>query len=273
MSYSIDTTQFVDKALNFGQINAVRYNLDNPTTIQDKLMWLNIYDTDPLKTKCADKILLHEHCKDILGTDLCIPIIAIYNNAGEIKFDELPDSFVIKCNHGSGMNIIVRDKAKIDQVHTRATLNKWLNTNFAFQNGFESHYNDIQRRIFVEQYMTDGHGDSLHDYKFWCFNGEPKIYTINSGNGHGDIMYYNMNDEEMNLYGVPHHDEYKKPRTFDKMVEYARKLSKQFKFVRVDFYEIDGKIYLGELTFTPGACVFKYKNPADNIKIGKMLAL
>jgi len=114
---------------------------------------------------------------------------------------------------------------------------------------------------------------SLFDYKFWCFNGEPKMYTINDGNGHGDIMYYTIDGQEFNLYNVPKHNDYAKPKQFDKMVEYAKILSKPFKFVRVDFYEINDEVYLGELTFTPGANYFRYKNPTDEIKVGNMLEL
>lgn len=271
--YSFDPTQFIEKALRFGKGNGVKFNLDDPKTIQDKLMWLNIYEPDTLKTFCADKIKLHEYCKDVLGKDICIPIIKTYDDVSQIDLDELPKKFVIKCNHGSGMNAIVHDKDAINGPALASMLNKWMNTNFALQNGFEAHYNDIPRKIFVEEYMEDGHGDSLHDYKFWCFNGEPKFYTINGGNGHGDIMYYKMNGAEWNLYGVPHHDEYQKPKKFAEMKKFAKLLAAPFKFVRVDFYEINGQTYLGEMTFTPGACVFKYKDPADSIKIGKMLKL
>lgn len=120
--------------------------------------------------------------------------------------------------------------------------------------------------------MDDGHS-SLHDYKFWCFNGEPKMYTINDGHGHGDIMYYRMDDSIWNLYQVPVNPDYKKPLNFSQMVEYAKLLSEPFKFVRVDFYEINNTVYLGELTFTPGAYHFKYKDPADNLKVGDLLEI
>lgn len=170
------------------------------------------------------------------------------------------------------MNIIVKDKTQMNREKTISRLDRWMKTNFAFQNGVEIHYHDIERKILVEQFMNDGHA-TLHDYKFWCFNNEPKMYTINDGNGHGDIMYYRMDDTEWNLYNVAHHPEYKKPKNFNLMVEYAKLLSKPFKFVRVDFYEIDDKVYLGEMTFTPGAYHFKYKNPEDNLNVGNLLEL
>ena len=247
-------------------------NIDNPRTIQDKINWLKVNDLSPLKTDCADKVKVHEYCKEKLGKDICIPIIKTYNSSKEINWDELPNKFVIKCNHGSGMNIIVKDKTKLDKNDCIAKLNKWMLTDFAFSNGYELQYHNIQRKIFVEEYKNDGH-ETLHDYKFWCFNGEPKIWTINDGNGHGDIMYYSMDGKEMNLYGVKHHDEYTKPSKFDEMIEYSKKLSEPFKFVRVDFYEVSGIVYLGELTFTPGSGFFSYKNRSDSVKVGDLLDL
>ena len=114
LSYSIDTTKYIDRMLTFCKNQGLNINLDNPQTIQDKLCWLNIYDTNPLKVKCADKIKIHDYCKDVLGEDICVPIIKVYNNVSEINWDELPNQFVMKCNHGSGMNYIVKDKNDID---------------------------------------------------------------------------------------------------------------------------------------------------------------
>ena len=116
MEYSIDTEKYIDKMISFvKRVSGLDINLKNPVTIQDKLCWLNIYEPMKLKTKCADKLLLHEYCKEMLGVDLCVPVIKVYNNTSEINWDELPDKFVIKCNHGSGMNIIVKDKSKLDR--------------------------------------------------------------------------------------------------------------------------------------------------------------
>ena len=269
-NYSIDTTKYIGKMLDFSRLNGIIIDLNNPKTIQDKLSWLNIYDTNPLKTKCADKIKLREYCKDVLGEDICVPIIKVYNNVSEINWDELPNQFVMKCNHGSGMNIICTDKSKLNKVDAINKLNRWMKDDFAFRNGFEAHYHDIEHKIFVETIL--GNGDIM-DYKFWCFNGEPKLWTINNGNGHGDIMYYYMDGSKCNLYGVKDNESYQKPRRFQEMVNYANLLSNRFKFVRVDFYEIDGRVFLGELTFTPGAMTFKYKNDDDNIKVGSLLKL
>ena len=239
-------------------------NLDNPKTIQDKINWMKLFDSTPLKTKCADKVLVHEYCKEKLGEDICIPIIKTYDKAEDIKWDELPEQFVIKCNHGSGMNIIVREKKKLDKGAARAKLAKWMKHDFSFDNGYEMHYHDIKRKILVEKFMSDGHKD-LVDFKIFCFHGEPKMCLVigNRTDKKGNYRnYYDMDFNFMNLSKTVHRNNPKirdkKPEHFEEMKEYAKKLSEDFKFVRVDFYEIDGKVYLGELTFTPAAGLFNY---------------
>lgn len=275
MPYSINPTDYIQRAVQFCAAQGVKIDLENPRTIQDKLMWLNIYEPNKLKCVCADKLRLRDYCLSVIGKDLCIPLIGIYNKV--INFGGLPNQFVLKCNHGSGMNIIVKDKSSLDEKAAINQLNEWLKRDFAFQNGFEAHYHDIQRRAFVERYMLDGN-ETLYDYKFWCFNGKPKFYTINDGNGHGPwMLFYDMEQNKMQLKRVDYIGEPNspvvQPSMFSEMAEFAQKLSKPFKYVRVDFYEIEDKVYLGEMTFTPGACAFRYVNPEDEIKVGDMLNL
>jgi hypothetical protein len=278
MKYTIDTTKYIDKLLGFCKKHGLDINLDKPITIQDKLCWLDIYDTDPLKVKCADKIKIHEYCVEKLGKDICIPIIGIYNTTDDIDWKSLPNSFVAKCNHGSGMNIIVSDKTKLDVKDAINKLNTWMRRDFAFQNGFEAHYHDIEKKIFIEQYMNDGHKD-LIDYKILCFNGKPKFIQVIGGRNES-TRHLNYYDENFNFVDICRLDfknnpniKDNKPKNLNEMFELAEKLSQPFKFVRVDFYEIEGKVYLGELTFTPGAMIFKYKNKEDNIKMGNYLKL
>lgn len=254
-------------------------NIDfrSPKTIQDKINWLKLYDSTPLKTKCADKIQLHDYCKEKIGKDLCIPILKIYNSVNEINWNELPSSFVMKCNHGSGMNIIVKDKSKLNIERTKASLNRFMKDDFAFHVSYEMHYHDIPHKIFVEEYKCDEkQQSSLLDYKFWCFNGVPKFYTINDGNGHGSMASFHMDGSpfnEITRTDFRKAGNFSKPINFDQMVEYSKILSRDFKFVRVDFYEIKGQLYLGELTFTPGAGMFKYVNSAYDRIVGDMLNL
>jgi len=269
--------EYKEKLIAIGKRAGLNLDLDNPKTIQDKINWLKLYDSTPLKTKCADKILVHDYCKEKVGIDLCIPILRIYNNVNEINWAELPDAFVIKCNHGSGMNIIVKDKSKLDIKDAEAKLTRFMKDDFAFHVGYEMHYHDIPHKIFVEEYKEDEkQKNSLLDYKFWCFNGVPKFMTVNDGHGHGTMSYYDTDFNKLDIERTdfrPMKDEQQKPVNFDKMVEYSKLLSKDFKFVRVDFYEVSGKLYLGELTFTPGAGFFKYKKEEYNKIFGDWIDL
>ena len=184
----------------------------------------------------------------------------------------------MKCNHGSGMNIIVTDKSKLNIKKTKDKLQSWLSTDFAFKNGYEMQYHKIERKIYAEKYMNDGKAD-LTDYKFLCFNGEPKFCQVinDRNNEKRHLNYYDMNFKFIDISRIdfPNNPKLidKKPKTFELMKEYAKKLSSDFKFVRVDFYEINGKVYLGELTFTPGAGRIAYKNPLHESYLGDMLDL
>ena len=252
-------------------------NIENPVTIQDKIAWLIVYDSTPLKTKCADKVLLHEYCKEKLGEDICVPLLKTWDSVDDIKWYQCPMQFVVKCNHGSGMNIIVKDKTRMNLDETEDKLREWMSTDFAMKVNCEMHYHDIPRKIMVEKLLVDDkQQNSLFDYKFWCFNGNPKFMTVTDGLGHGTMDFYDMSYNLIDLARIdfkPMKEKVQKPLNFEKMVEYAKKLSEDFKFVRVDFYEVDGKLYLGELTFTPGAGLFRYTKHEDEVKVGEMLKL
>ena len=248
-------------------------NVLNPVTIQDKLNWLMLHDSTPLKGICADKVRVREYVKDVLGEDICVPLLKVYDKPEDIRLEDLPDKFVMKANHGFNMNIICKDKSTFNLAKRLPEIKKWMHTNFGVESG-QAQYAYITPKIAVEKLLEDeNQRDSLYDYKFWCFNGVPKLWTINDGHGHGDIMYYDMDGNPEDLYGVGTVEKYERPAGFDKMVEYAKKLAKPFPFVRVDFYEVAGRIYLGELTFTPGNGKFRYKNKEDDVRVGNMLKL
>ena len=262
-----------DKVKNqFKQLMGYEPNLDNPKTICEKLNWMKIYDSTFLKTYCADKLLVQDYVKSKLGIDLSIPVLGVYNKFEEIDFSKLPKNYVIKCNHGSGMNIIVKN-GNINKLEAKQKLDKWMKTDYLHL--YEFHYKPIQKKIFIEEYKDNG-VDGLIDYKFWCFNGEPKFYGVNAGHGHGAINYYNIDGTDFMYqrsdYSANKNAAWEKPKNFEKMIEYSKKLSEDFKFVRVDFYEINDKIYLGELTFIPGGGYIKYNGNGDE-EIGKMLDL
>lgn len=232
----------------------------------------------PNKTLCADKIKVHEYCKTVLGKDICIPIIRIYNSIDEINLSVLPQSFVIKANHGCGYNLIVKNKSAIDENYVKMLASKWINDDFSrYQH--EMQYKLIPHKIFAEQFMFDGHADSLTDYKFLCFNGKPTYCQVinDRHNSKRRLNYYDMDFNFVDICRLefPNNKQQldSKPKKWEEMKSIAQKLSSNFDFVRVDLYEINGVVYLGEMTFTPGAGLIRYKNPNDDIRLGKLLKL
>lgn len=253
------------------------YNDSNINTIQDKLNWLIIHESPEYKAKIVDKILLHEYSKKLLGKDICVPIIKIYNNTDELNLNELPNKFVLKYNHGSSMNIICNNKSNFNINDAKKLLNQWKNINYGLK-GFEYQYLNVKRKFFVEKYLSD----DIKDYKIYCFNGEPKFIRVqkNLSDNSGKINnYYNLdwtlNEIETNL---PHYFrkpeiKFKKPKNLKLMLQYAKKLSKEFAFVRVDLYEIEDIVYLGELTFTPFNIRMNYKDNNQSLWLGSFLDL
>lgn len=250
-------------------------DLKNPKTLTDKFQWLKIHDSTFLKAFCADKVTLRDYCKIKLGQDLCIPILAVYDRPEQIDWDSLPGQFVIKCNHGSGFNIIVKDKKLVDKRKIVATLNKWLRVDYGSLS-LELYYNLIPRKVFIEKFELIG-GKSLADYKFWCFNGVPKFFTINYDYGHGNFNHYDLNGNLLPISRKDFPADFKRhdtmPASLNAMISFAEKLAADFLFVRVDFYEIKGRPVLGELTFIPGAGRMVYEDPTTNLKLGQLLKL
>lgn len=254
------------------------FNLDDPKTIEDKITWIKIFDCTDLKTKCADKIELHNYCINKLGVDLCVPIIKIYRDVNEINLDELPDSFVLKCNHGSGWNIVVKNKSNLNLSDAKSKLKRWLSLDYS-NIGNELQYHNILPKCYVEKYIGNGI-DDIKDYKFLCFNGEPKYCQIISDRNDKKLKrlnYYDMNFNFCNISQKHFHNNPSmkdtKPQNYDKMIKYAKILSNDFNFVRVDFYEVNGQIYLGELTFTPANGNFYHTDYDIDIELGSLLKL
>ena len=254
-----------------------KYNDSNVTTIQDKLNWLIVHENPEYKAIIVDKILLHEYSLKILGKDICVPIIKIYNTSDEIDFNELPDKFALKCNHGCGMNILCNNKSRLNITDAKSKLDKWMNINYALKS-FEFQYLHVKKKIFAENYLVD----DVNDYKIYCFNGKPKFIRVQKylPDHSGKINnYYNLdwtlNEIETGLKGFYRRPdvEFEKPKNLDLMLEYSEKLSSEFVFVRVDLYDINGTVYLGEMTFTPSNCGFDCKDYNQSLYLGNMLDL
>lgn len=247
-------------------------NLTEPKLFTEKIQWLKIYDSTFLKSYCADKINVHEYCKEKLGKDICIPILSTFHDVNEIDFSKLPNKCVIKCNHGSGMNIIIPDKNKLNISGVKSKLQRWLSTNFAFSNGYELHYSPIKRMIMIEPFLKN-----LTDIKFFCFNGKVKFIQIDKHFTENRLNFYDCEWKPLTwLSNTSYPADYskidEKPEKLNEMIKIAEKLAADFKFVRVDLYDYAGEILLGELTFTPGSGKIHYAGDGD-IKLGKMLDL
>lgn len=248
------------------------YNESNLLTFEDKLNWLVIHDTNRLKGKCSDKILLHRFSKKKLGKDICNKILKVYNNVQEINLKKLPNQFVLKTNHGSGFNIIVENKTNFNLINAQIQLKNWMNIDYG-KMGAEFHYSFINRKIFVEEYI----GKDLKNYKFLCYNGKPKYVYVSIKEGNN--KYRNFYDMEWNFINFsclsqPHPVyQYPKPKLFQLMKEYAKRLSEDFKFVRVDLYELKNEVKLGELTFIPMNSYFYCKNKQHEIELGKEIEI
>lgn len=257
----------------FLKYNKHELNLDYPTTFNEKIQWMKLYASTPIKTVLADKYLVRQWIKDTIGEEYLIPILGVYDKYEDINFDTLPEQFVIKCNHGCGYNIIVKDKNELDKEATKQKLNKWMSENFAFKCGFELHYKNIKPKIIIEKYMEDESGE-LQDYKFMCFNGKTKLILLDSNrySGHKRNVY-NENWELQNFSDFPNNPhKIAKPSNLEKLKELAHILSKEFNFARIDFYIVNGSIYFGEITFTPASGNLKFPHSIDK-ELGSLIKL
>lgn len=238
-------------------------DFDNPITFTQKQQWLSLYDQNPNKTILSDKYLVRRHVSKILGDEYLVPLISIdgidfFTDARDIDFSKLPNQFVLKCNHGSHMNIIVKDKASLkarDVWKIKRQLNKWLNIDYTFVTCLELQYHLISRGIIIEEYLSD-FNDDLPDYKILCFSGVPKYIWIdvNRFKNHTRTMFNIDGSIAPFAMGEIRPDEkVKVPTQINEIVRLAKKLCDDYAFVRVDFYCLKGKIYFGELTFSSGA--------------------
>lgn len=231
-------------------------NWDNLQTYTEKMQWEKIYDKNPMKTVLADKYRVREWIENKIGNDYLIPLIGVWDSFDDIDFNSLPDQFVLKTNHGTGTNLIVKDKEKLNIKRTKIMFDDWMKIDYAFTNSLQLHYRKIPRKIIAEKYLETDLGE-LQDYKFLCFDGKPYFCWVDLGRfSKHTRTVFNMKWElqpwTQATYGIASH-EIPKPKNFDKMVEIATILSKGFSHVRVDLYNVDGKIYFGEMTFTNGS--------------------
>ena len=253
-------------------------NIKDPQNYNEKIQWLKLYDSTPIKTRLADKYLVRDWIKEKIGEEYLIPLLGVYDRFEEINFDKLPKQFVIKCNHGCGYNIIVKDKSQLDLIETKANLDKWMKENFAFKAGFEMHYRDIKPKIIIEKFIENKGTNDLYDYKFWCFNGKVEyIQFLSERNLDGlKMAFYDRNWVKQDfVYSYPlDKKNMPRPDNLDLMITLVEKLAQDFSHVRVDFYRLnDGKLYFGEMTFTSASGTCKWTDERINQYFGSLIKL
>lgn len=251
-------------------IKKEKLNLKKPKKFNEKLMYLKLYDYNHNKQvfKCADKYCMREYVTRKLGNENnLVKLYGVYNKAEEIEWDKFPNKFVIKCTHGCGFNIVCTDKEKFDTTLAEKKLNKWLKTKFGYKTA-ETHYTHIKPKIICEKFI-ESQSTLPVDYKFYCFDGIAKVVLVCSDRDtNRKADFFDMDWKELKLRDnntntTNAQTKLKKPDSFSKMIEYAEILSKDFKFVRVDFYEENDKPIISELTFTPAACLGYYSKEGD----------
>lgn len=251
-------------------------NLKNPKTYNEKLNWLKLHDRNPLYTTLVDKCEVKDYVSKIIGEEYIIPTLGVWEHFDDIDFDKLPNQFVLKCTHDSEGLIIVKDKHNFDKTVAKKKLEKALIQNFYYI-GREWPYKNVKPRIIAERYMEDHTDNELRDYKFFCFDGEPKLMFVASDRSSGNVKfdYFDMGFNHIDLQQKYPNSEtpLRKPNSFETMIQFAVALSKDFPHVRVDFYEVDGHLYFGELTFYHFSGFMPFKPPKWDDIFGEWLQL
>lgn len=252
---------------------------DNPQTFSEKIQWLKLYGRTPINKVMSDKYLVKQYITEKIGEQYVIPLLGVWDKPEDIDFSKLPEKFVIKCNHNSGTGMyICKDKSKMDVEKVCRELRKGLKEDY-FIGSREYAYKDIPRKIIAEAYMEDEETKELRDYKFFCFDGEPKIMFIASGRSKGEHnvtfdffdMGYNhlpFTNGHPNAIVMP-----EKPKCFEEMKRLAAVLTQGIPHVRIDFYEANGHVYFGEFTFSHWGGMMPYKPEEWDYTLGSWIKL
>jgi hypothetical protein len=257
--------------------NGYRLNLNTPVTFNEKLQWIKFFDKNPRLTTCSDKYAVRDYVKECGCEEILNHLLWEGNKAEEIPFQSLPNQFVIKVTHGSGFNIICKDKSKLGKKKVIKQLNHWLMEKYIPCYG-ECFYGIVKPRIIIEDYLGDADGNCPMDYKLLCFHGEPRLIQVHTGRfAEHKMKLYDVQWKEKDNCRMKYTNDPKlvfdKPQELQSLIEYAKILSKPFHFARVDFYIIKGKIYFGEITFTDGAGFDKIHPYSFDMELGSYMKL
>lgn len=260
-------------------------DLENPKRFDEKVWWLKLNNRDPMLTKCSDKVAVRDYVKECGLEEILIPQLDVFESVDELDLEKYTCEIIVKCNHNSGGHLIYDPNSSCEKVYIKNKLVelKFIMKHNAYVLSREWNYKNIPHKVLVEKVIRDKEGNLPLDYKFMCFDGEPKLLfldlgVINKDNSYNHNYPRNIYDMDFNLLPVyetrPNADYLvEKPENFDKMVEIARVLSRPFPFCRVDLYNVDGQIYFGEITFYHGGGCNDIKPEEWDYKIGSWIDL
>lgn len=255
-----------------------KLHLTDPKTFNEKLQWLKLYDRRPIYTTIVDKYKVREYIAEKIGSEYLVPFHGAWDTEEEINFDILPDQFVLKCNHNSGIGMcICTDKSKLDIKKVKKELKRGLKQNY-YKKEREWPYKDVPRKIIAEMFLKSDEG-GLTDYKVHCFNGEPKLilvckdrFTVTGLTEDfysEDWIHLNIKRPDIEWASSP----IQKPEQLDEILQLSRTLSKDIPFLRVDFYIVEGKVYFSELTLYPASGFSSFEPQIWDDKLGEWLHL
>ncbi|MDO4811338.1 MAG: ATP-grasp fold amidoligase family protein [Eubacteriales bacterium] len=253
-------------------------DLENPQRFTEKIQWLKLYDRNPVYTKMQDKYLVREIIEKKIGSQYMIPLLGVWDRVEDIDFDQLPEQFVLKCNHDCASAVICRDKASLDIKAAKAKLKQCLERVYG-ASGIEWAYRDIPRKIIAEKYMQNGDELTLTDHKFYCFDGEVKMVMLTSGTAHTDERRRVTLDPQFRRIPVCKKNDvnspepYEVPKCLDEMIALVEKIAEGIPFVRVDFYVIGGHPYFGEVAFYPDGGFIEFAPTEWEQKLGEWIQL
>ncbi len=258
-------------------ITGLKLDLDHPKTFMEKLQWIKWKRRDPLMITLSDKVAVRDYIREKAGEKYLVKSLGVWASPDDIDFDALPDKFVLKVNWGCHQNIICADKSKFDRADARMKLGTWtMPYSNHYYNFLEWAYLEIPARIIAEEFLDDGHG--LRDYKFFCFQGEPKFLFVCDGRESETPTFttYDCDFKRMNVVwggGALYPGEMEKPSAWEEMLAICRKLSAEMPFLRVDLYFVDGQVKVGELTCYPGAGWAIPEPYSLNEELGRLLPI
>lgn len=254
-----------------------KLNLKAPRTFNEKLQWLKMYDHNPAYTDMVDKHAVKDYIVKTIGAEYVIPTLGVWEHFEEIDFDQLPERFVLKCTHDSGGLVIVKDKALLDKKAARESIDRSLRRNYYYA-GREWPYKNVPPRIIAEEYIEDSSGE-LADYKVHCFNGEPRMILVCRDRFAETGLTQDFFSEKWEHLPIKRPTapnsavEIPRPAYLDEMLRLSALLAKDLPFARIDFYEVDGKLYFGEITFYPAGGMAKFVPEEWDETLGSWLTL